>query len=144
MSCLQRCLGSFGIGWFCLGRGPWTNGGGLLCLIPKAEPQAARPAHPHHRSPRLGPRAFSISVVNSFRGNFVRMPPLFTHQFQAEPCRGSRREASIIERINLGCASNLMPVLVSLSHVHFCGDMISPKHSIVKAPLGTIAAITRH
>jgi hypothetical protein len=72
-SCLSRCCGSICVGWFCSGRGPWTNGGGLLCLIPKAEPQAARPAHPHHRSPRLGPRPFSISVVNSFGGNFVWM-----------------------------------------------------------------------
>ena len=26
---------------------------------------------PYPRAPRLGPRAFSISVVNSFGGNFV-------------------------------------------------------------------------
>jgi len=42
-------------------------------------------------------------------------PPLFTHQFQAEPCRCSRWVASIIERIDLGCASNLMLVLISLT-----------------------------
>ena len=41
-------------------------------------------------------------------------PSLFTHQFQAKPCRCSRRVASIIERIGLGGASNLMRVLVSL------------------------------
>ena len=32
--------------------GPWTGG-------------------PYPRAPRLGPRAFSISLVNSFGGNFV-------------------------------------------------------------------------
>ena len=42
------------------------------------------------RAPRLGPRTFSIRVVDSFGGNFVRMPSLFTHQFQAKPCRCSR------------------------------------------------------
>ena len=42
-------------------------------------------------------------------------PSLFTHQFQAEPCRCSRRVASIIERIDLGCGSNLMLVLICLT-----------------------------
>ena len=42
-------------------------------------------------------------------------PSLFTHQFQAEPCRCSHRVASIIERIDLGCASNPMRVLISLT-----------------------------
>jgi len=42
-------------------------------------------------------------------------PSLFTHQFQAEPYRCSRCVASIIERIDLGCASNLMRVLISLT-----------------------------
>ncbi len=42
-------------------------------------------------------------------------PSLLTHQFQAKPCRCSRRVASIIERIDLGCASNLMRVLISLT-----------------------------
>ena len=40
---------------------------------------------------------------------------LFTYQFQAEPCRCSRGVAPIIERIDLGCASNLMRVLISLT-----------------------------
>jgi len=70
---------------------------------------------PYYRAPRLGPRAFTISVINSFGGNFVRMPPLFTHQFQAEPHHCSRRVASIIERIDSGCASNPMRVLISLT-----------------------------
>ena len=43
-----------------------------------------------------------------------RMPSLFTHQFQANPCRCSRRVASIIERIDVGCASNPMRVLIGL------------------------------
>ena len=37
------------------------------------------------------------------------------HELQAEPCRCSRRVASIIERIDLGYASDLMFVLVSLT-----------------------------
>ena len=41
-------------------------------------------------------------------------PSLPTHQFQAEPCRCFRRVASIIERIDLGCASNPMRVLIRL------------------------------
>ena len=40
---------------------------------------------------------------------------LLTHQFQAEPCRCSRWVASIIKRIDLGYASNLMRVLISLA-----------------------------
>ena len=40
---------------------------------------------------------------------------LFTQHFQAKPCRCSRGVASIIERIDLGCASNLMRVLISLT-----------------------------
>ena len=65
--------------------------------------------------PRLGPWPFSTSLINSFGGNFVRMPSLFTHQFQAEPCCCSLRVASIVERIELGLASNLMRVLNSLT-----------------------------
>ena len=70
---------------------------------------------PNHRALRLGPRAFSISLVNSFGDNFVRRTFLLTHQFQAEPYRCSRRVASIIERIDLGWGSNLMRVLISLT-----------------------------
>jgi hypothetical protein len=40
---------------------------------------------------------------------------LFTYQFQAEPCRCSHRVAAIIERIDLGGASNLMLVLFCLT-----------------------------
>ena len=39
----------------------------------------------------------------------------FTHQFQAEPRRCSRRVATTIERIDLGGASNLMRVLICLT-----------------------------
>ena len=42
-------------------------------------------------------------------------PSLLTPRFQAEPYRCSRRVASIIERIDLGCASNLMGVRVGLT-----------------------------
>jgi len=45
----------------------------------------------------------------------IGTPPLFVHQFQAEPCRCSRRVATIIERIDLGYACNLMRVLISLT-----------------------------
>jgi len=36
-----------------------------------SEPQDHGPAPPYRRAPRLGPRALSISVVNSFGGGFV-------------------------------------------------------------------------
>ena len=32
---------------------------------------------PYHRAPRLGPRAFNISVVNSFGGGFVWLRHLY-------------------------------------------------------------------
>ena len=44
---------------------------------------------PAYRAVRLGPRAFSISLTNSFGGSFVWILPLFTYQFQAEPCHCS-------------------------------------------------------
>jgi hypothetical protein len=43
------------------------------------------------------------------------MPSLLTHQFQANPYRCSRRVASIIERIDLGCGSNPMLSIISLT-----------------------------
>ena len=42
-----------------------------------------------------------------------RSLPLITHQYQFKPCPGSRRVASITERIDLGYASNPMRVLIS-------------------------------
>jgi len=42
-------------------------------------------------------------------------PPLLTPQFQAKPSRCSRWVASIIERIDLGGASNPMLVLIKLT-----------------------------
>ena len=53
--------------------GPWPvdQRQGLLCLIAAVELQDAGPGTPNHRALRLGPRAFSISLVNSFGGNFV-------------------------------------------------------------------------
>ena len=36
-----------------------------------SSPAGPRTGPPYHRAPRLGPRAFSISRVNSFGGNFV-------------------------------------------------------------------------
>ena len=49
------------------------------------------------------------------------MPSLFTHQFQAKLYRCSRRVASIIERIDLGCASNVMRVLNYFYGIVDCG-----------------------
>ena len=39
---------------------------------------------------------------------------LLTHQFQAKPFRYSRRVAAIVERIDLGCARNLIDALIVL------------------------------
>jgi hypothetical protein len=65
---------------------------------------------------RLGPRCFSVESVDSFRISVVvAPPPLFTHQIKAEPYRCSRRVASIIERIELGSASNLVGVFICLT-----------------------------
>ena len=44
---------------------------GLLRLIPTVEPQVHGPAPLYPRAPRLGPRAFSVSLVNSLGGSFV-------------------------------------------------------------------------
>jgi len=60
-------------------------------------------------------------------------PSLFTHQFQAKPCCYSLRVASIIERIDLGCASNVMLVLICLTaanrtfreEFYACRDLIA-------------------
>jgi hypothetical protein len=61
-----------------------------------------------------GSGGFSVGVSKSFRVGFIG-PTSLTHQFQAKPCGCSRRVASIIERIDLGCASNPMRVLISLT-----------------------------
>ena len=52
---------------------------GLLCLIAKVEPYDLGTGTPNFKAPRLGPRAFSISLVNLFWGNFIWMPSLLTH-----------------------------------------------------------------
>ena len=46
---------------------------GLLYLIATVEPQEGGPEARYHGAPRLGPRAFSISLENSFGDNFVWM-----------------------------------------------------------------------
>ena len=57
-----------------------------------------------------------IAFVTVGADDMVSRPPsLPMHQFQAKPCRCSRWVASIIEHIDLGCASNLMRVLISLT-----------------------------
>ena len=70
---------------------------------------------PGSRAPRLGRWASSLGVVGSLEGRFVWTPFLFTNQYQVKPCRCSRRVASVIECIDLGYASNLMGVLISLT-----------------------------
>ena len=40
---------------------------------------------------------------------------LFTHPFQAKPCRCSREVVSIIERIDFDCPINLMLAIISLT-----------------------------
>ena len=45
----------------------------------------------------------------------IGTPSLLTHQFQAKSCRGYRWVASIIERVDLGCDSNLMLAIISLT-----------------------------
>jgi len=53
--------------------GPWSVDQlqGLLCLIAKVEPYDLGTGTPNYRASRLGPRAFSISRVNSLGGGFV-------------------------------------------------------------------------
>ena len=89
---------------FCVG--PWTKSQGRRTMD--------RP--PYHKAPRLGPRAFSIRVVDSFGGNFV-WPYISTHApiYQYKPCRCYRWVVLIIERIDSGCASNVLGVLIRLT-----------------------------
>ena len=53
--------------------GPWSVDQRQGVTVPNLCSRAAGPltGAPNPRAPRLGPRAFSISVVNSFGGNFV-------------------------------------------------------------------------
>ena len=64
---------------------------------------------------RLGPQGFSVGVLDSLKHGFVGTRTSIQVQFQAKPCRCSSRVASIIERIDLSCASNLLRVLISLT-----------------------------
>ena len=60
---------------------------GLLHLISIVEIEAHGPPRPYYRAPRLGPRPFSISLVNSFGGNFVWMPvPWIDHPAPRHLC----------------------------------------------------------
>jgi len=62
----------------------------------------------------MGLGALELGFQN--RSGLVLLGPTsLTHQFQAKPCRFSRRVASIIERIGLGCARNPMRVLIILT-----------------------------
>ena len=62
----------------------------------------------------LGFLVYLNSCLISQSLQFTKIPTQ-AYQFQAEPCRCSRRVASIIGRIDLGCASNPMRVLISLT-----------------------------
>ena len=71
--CLQRCLGSVGVGWFGLGRGPWIKDQKQVLLGPFAtvEPQDHGPG-----APIVGPRAldhgaFTVGMVDSFGISFI-------------------------------------------------------------------------
>jgi hypothetical protein len=72
---------------------------------------------PGARAARLRPQGLSVGVLGSLEHGFVLTPTpsLLVHQFQAKPHRCSRRMASIIERIDLGGASNPMRVPISLT-----------------------------
>ena len=59
-------------------------------------------------------------------------PLLLTYQFQPKPCRCSYRIASIIERIDLGYASDLMRVLIKLTATsNWKRVLICLKHSLL-------------
>jgi hypothetical protein len=62
----------------------------------------------------MGLGALELGFQN--RSGLVLLGPTsLAHQFQAKPCRCSRRVASIIERIDLGYARNPMRVLIILT-----------------------------
>ena len=63
--------------------------------------------------------ALVLGLQNRWQ-NFVWATSLFTQHFQAKTCYRSRGVASIIERIDLGCASNLMRVRVGLTGPNVC------------------------
>jgi len=56
--------------------------------------------------------AFRTDDINAF---MARLMLVSNQPFFYEPCHCSRGVASIIERIDLGFASNLMRVLISLT-----------------------------
>jgi hypothetical protein len=93
--------------------GPWSvnqrQGVALSNLCSRAAGPWTGP--PHFRASRLGPWAFSISGINSFECNFVRLCVFI----QANPCHHSRWVAPVIGRVKLGCSSNLMRVRVCLT-----------------------------
>jgi hypothetical protein len=55
-----------------------------------------------------------LGVGLCWRCEAAGTPSLLTHLFQTKPCRCPRRVASIIERIDLDWASNLMGVIINL------------------------------
>ena len=59
-----------------------------------------------------------LGVGLCWRCEAAGTPSLLTHLFQTKPCRCPRGVAPIIERKDLGCASNLGRVLISLTAPH--------------------------
>ena len=65
---LTSGLGPVGTVWFCSGRGPMVGGSAMKHY----GSNAIGAEGPSHKVPRLGPRPFSISLLNSFGDNFAR------------------------------------------------------------------------
>jgi hypothetical protein len=86
-------------------------GQGLLRPIQTVETRKAYPGPPYPRAPRLGPRPYSISLVNSFGGNFVQGPmpwiihPTAWHPAQRTKVRGCLIQSSTVRLRITGTAS---------------------------------------
>ena len=101
--------------WLCQTKLLETGRATLQCLWIKSIPHLATLKPPPHLF--LWPLLSAQGATQAGCGP-AGSPFLFTHQFQAEPCRGSCRVASIVERIDLGCARSVMRVLISLTAPH--------------------------
>ena len=103
--------------------------------------------------PRLGQRAFSVGVVNSLGGNFVRQRHLYSRiNFKFNRAAALAEWVPFVERIDLGCASNLMRVLICLagplprlckrSDIKFKSPTISAL--VVQVPISLRNAVRAH
>ena len=87
---------------------------GLLSPIQTEETRQAHPGPPYPRAPRLGPRPYSISLVNSFGGNFVQGPmpwiihPAAWHPAQRTKVRGCLIQSSTVRLRITGTASRTL------------------------------------